>query len=175
VYLLAGIALLLGVATNVRAEEFPEVPDAPSAFTTVIEARDYDDRFESVADLLDHTAGVRVRRYGPLGSSSTASIRGSKPEQVLVLLDGVRLNSAQRGAVDLSTLPLRTIGRIEVIRGGGASRYGSGAVGGVILITTRTPEAGQALDASATTGRYETLGADVLRRLARLHAAAEPE
>ena len=159
---LAGVALLLAAAADARAEEFPEAPDAPSAFTTVIDASEYDDRFETVADLLDHTAGVRVRRYGPLGASSTASIRGSKPEQVLVLLDGVRLNSAQRGAVDLSTLPLRTIGRIEVIRGGGASRYGSGAVGGVISITTRTPETGQALDASATTGRYETLGADVL-------------
>ena len=163
----AAIALLASpalLASTARADEFPEAADSPSAFVTVIDARDYDDRFETVADLLDHTPGVRVRRYGPLGSYSTASIRGSKPEQVLVLLDGVRLNSAQRGAANLSALPLRTIGRIEVIRGAGAARYGSGAVGGVISIRTRTapPGGGQVVDGSATSGRYETLGADLL-------------
>jgi|GEM_PF-309564 len=152
------LAALAGAA---QAQEFPEASDAPSAFVTVIEAREYDDRFETVEDVLQHTAGVRVRRFGGLGAYSTASLRGSKPEQVLVLLDGVRLNSAHRGAVDLSSLSLRSVERIEVIRGGGSARYGSDAIGGVISITTREPDQAGGIDASAMTGSLRTLGADL--------------
>jgi len=156
------VALLLSLlCPAVAAQEFPESPDDPSAFATVIQAREYDDRFETVEDLLHHAAGVRVRRFGGLGAYSTVSIRGSKAEQVLILLDGVRLNSTQRGAVDLSTLPLRTIERVEILRGGSA-RYGSDAVGGVISITSRRPEEGRSLDASVLTGSMRTLGADLL-------------
>ena len=152
------LALSAGVAAG---REFEESADSPSAFVTVIHARDYDDRFETVEDLLHHAAGVRVRRFGALGSYSTASIRGSKAEQVLVLLDGVRLNSAHRGAVDLSTLSLRTIERIEVIRGGGSARYGSDAIGGVIVMTSRRPE-GTGVDVSGIVGDLRTLGGDAL-------------
>ncbi|MFQ5698957.1 MAG: TonB-dependent receptor plug domain-containing protein [Myxococcota bacterium] len=150
------------------AAEFSENPDAPSAFTTTIEARAFDDRFETLEDVLDHVPGVRVRRSGGLGSFSTASIRGSKPEQVLVLLDGVRLNSSERGAVDLSTIPLRQVERIQVIRGGSAgARFGSDAAGGVISITTRRPDDDRSLDVSATTGTLATRGVDATASLGR--------
>ena len=98
---LTGLTLAPGVAAAASAE-FPEFSDDPSAFVTVINAREFDARFETVEDVLAHVAGVRVSRFGPLGSHSTASIRGAKSEQVLVLLDGMRLNSANRGEVDLS-------------------------------------------------------------------------
>lgn len=153
--------LVLLSAGSARSQELPEHPDHPSAFVTVISARDYDDRFETVEDLLHRSVGVRVRRFGGLGAFSTASIRGSKPEQVLVLLDGVRLNSAHRGAVDLSSLSLRSIERIEIVRGGGAARYGSAAVGGVIAITTRDAEAGSGVDVAARGGSLRTLGGDL--------------
>ena len=68
---------------------------------------------------------------GGLGQFSTVSIRGSSAEQVLVLLDGVRLNTGGGGSVDFSTIPLDSIERIEVIRGGGTTLYGSDAIGGV--------------------------------------------
>jgi iron complex outermembrane receptor protein len=159
-----GANAVLALAASVwllGAGEAPEYPDDPSAFTTVIDATAYDDRFETVADLLDHVAGVRVRRYGGLGAFSTASVRGAKSEQVMVLLDGVPLNSAYRGGVDLSTLPLRLVQRIEVVRGASA-RHGSGAVGGVISITTRSAAAVPGWDATGTVGDLETLGADAL-------------
>ncbi|HTO70355.1 MAG TPA: TonB-dependent receptor [Myxococcota bacterium] len=145
-----------------RAGELHESPDDPAAFATVIDARKYDDRFATVEDLLDQVPGVDVRRFGGLGAYSTASIRGSKAEQVLVLLDGVRLNEASRGAVDLSTIPVRQVERIEILRGAGAQRYGTDAVGGVISITTRKPEAAEeSADASFSVGRYGTLGGDL--------------
>jgi len=150
------------VATEGVAGELSESAEDPSAFATVIDARDYDARFATVAEVLGQIPGVRVRRFGGLGSASTASIRGSKSEQVLVLVDGVRLNTAQRGSVDLSTIPLRQVERIEVLRGGGSARFGSDAEGGVISITTRRAESAEpAADASLSAGSHETLGGDL--------------
>ncbi len=160
--LVAALALVVGLSPNGVAGELSESADDPSAFTTVIDARDYDDRFATVQEVLGQVPGVRVRRFGGIGSASTASIRGSKSEQVLVLLDGVRLNTAQRGSVDLSTIPLRQVERIEVIRGGGSARFGSDAEGGVISITTRKPESAQtSADASLSAGSDSTLGGDI--------------
>ncbi|MGH7290574.1 MAG: TonB-dependent receptor, partial [Myxococcota bacterium] len=160
--LVLGLPLAFASPPHGVAGELSESPDDPSAFATVIDARDYDERFATVEEVLEQTPGVRVRRFGGLGSYSTASIRGSKSEQVLVLLDGVRLNSAERGAVDLSTIPLRQVERIEVTRGGGAARFGTGAEGGVISITTRKPTPGRSsADASLSAGTHGTLGGDV--------------
>ena len=156
--LLAAVLLTLLGADG----EFPEFADDPSAFTTVIEAKQYDDRFATLGDVLDHVAGVQVRRTGGLGSFSTASIRGAESERVLILLDGVRLNSASRGNVDLSSLPLRMIERIEVVRGGGSAQFGSSAVGGVISITSRGPESEPGVDVSGVVGDLGTLGGDAL-------------
>jgi iron complex outermembrane receptor protein len=155
-------ALILLAPALAAAVEFDEFPDDPSAWTTRIDARKLDDRFATVEDALERAPGVDVRRYGGLGSYSTASVRGSKPEQVLVLLDGVRLDAGSRGAVDLSAIPLRSVETIEVVRGGGAGRYGSDAVGGIISITSRRPDGEVALDASGTSGELGTLGADAL-------------
>jgi outer membrane receptor protein involved in Fe transport len=144
------------------AGEIPESAADPSSFTTVIDATQYDDRFSTVEELLSQVPGARVRRYGGVGAQSTISIRGSKSEQVLVLLDGVRLNSSSRGAADLSTIPVRQVARIEVIRGGGAARFGTDAVGGVILITTRSAAAnGFHADAALSAGGQTLRGGDL--------------
>ncbi len=156
---LIAIGILL-FAPFAWGDDFPEVPDAPSAFVNVIHAREYDDRFESVEDLLHHAAGVRVRRFGGLGSHSTASIRGANAQQVLVLLDGVRLNTSDRGEVDLSSIAVRSLEKIEVIRGSGSARYGSDAVGGVIKLTSRRAEPDDSVDISGTSGSLETWGGD---------------
>lgn len=155
------LALVLASPFSV-AGEIAEAPEDPSAFSTVIDAAQYDERFATVEELLSQVPGTRVRRFGGLGAQSTVSIRGSKSEQVLVLLDGVRLNSSSRGAADLSTIPLRQVARIEVIRGGGAARFGTDAVGGVILITTRTAAAnGLHADAALAAGGQMVRGGDV--------------
>jgi iron complex outermembrane receptor protein len=157
----AFLALLAAPLFGV-AGEISESPEDPSAFSTVIDAKQYDERFATVEELLSQVPGARVRRTGGMGAQSTISIRGSKSEQVLVLLDGVRLNSSARGAADLSTIPLRQVDRIEVIRGGGAARFGSDAVGGVILITTRSAtDVGLHGDASLSAGEQTLRGGDV--------------
>ncbi len=92
----------------------------------------------SVAQVLELAPGVQVTRTGSAAQGSYVSVRGSSPEQVLVLLNGKRLNSAQGGGVDLSSIDPSTIEKIEILRGGAATRYGENALGGVVNIITRS-------------------------------------
>jgi len=101
-----------------------------------------------------------------------ATLRGLSPDQTLVLVNGKRrhvsalLNingTVGRGAaaVDLNLIPGLAISRIEVLRDGASSQYGSDAIAGVINIQLRgTNHGGRA---TATYGRYETTLDDVAR------------
>ncbi len=90
-----------------------------------------------VADALATVPGVRVARFGAPGSMSTVSVRGVTNEQVLVLLDGRRLTPAQGGGVDLGSIDVGALERVEVVRGGASALYGPDALGGVINLITR--------------------------------------
>jgi len=107
----------------------------------------------NTADILDREAGISVTDYGPEGALQSLSVRGSTSEQVLVLVDGVRINNAQNGGVDLSLIPIDSIERIEVVRGGTSALYGADAVGGVVNIITRK-EADGHLTVALENGSY---------------------
>ena len=94
-----------------------------------------------------------------------ATLRGLSPDQVLVLVNGARVNSSAllnvngsvgRGsaAVDLNTIPTAALERIEVLRDGASAQYGSDAIAGVINLRLREARSGGA--ASATYGIYHT-------------------
>jgi vitamin B12 transporter len=95
----------------------------------------------SVAEAVQNVVGVTVNDNGPRGALQTISIRGASYAQVLVLLDGMRMNSPRDGGVDLSALPvaLDDIERIEIVRGSSSALYGADAVGGVMNIITKKP------------------------------------
>lgn len=63
-------------------------------------------------------------------------------QNVVVLVDGVRLNENELANTVLSTIPVDTVERIEITRGGSSVLYGDGATGGVINIVTRRGAAG---------------------------------
>lgn len=90
----------------------------------------------STAELVATVMGVKLSKLGNESQPSFISIRGSSPEQVLVLLNGKRLNSSQGGGVDLSEISVSSIKKIEVTRGGGSAIYGGSAFGGIINIIT---------------------------------------
>lgn len=91
----------------------------------------------TAGDAIAHSAGVDTASIGPPGSSQLVSLRGSSSEQVLVLLDGRRMNPAQGGGADLSLVPLDSLERVEIIRGCAPSRYGAEGLGGVVNLVTR--------------------------------------
>ncbi len=122
-----------------RVIEMPELQaiGEREAVTEVLVLTRADIRRSQAATLgeLLASVGLTVSRTGSAGARETISIRGSNANQVLVTLDGVRLNDELSGEADLSQVPLNLINRVEIQRGGGAL-FGSGAVGGVIRLTT---------------------------------------
>lgn len=93
----------------------------------------------SIDELLRYLPGMEVQARGPMGAQSDIVLRGGTFQQVLVILDGVRLNDANTGHFS-SYIPIipSEIDRIEVLKGASSSIYGSEAVGGVVHIITKT-------------------------------------
>lgn len=107
------------------------------SFSTVITDKDLEGRRTSLPELLEEESGVQIRRYGGLDDFATVSIRGSTSEQVAIYLDGVLLNQGMNGVVNIATIPVDQIGRIEVYKGSAPVRFGSSAIGGVVNIVTK--------------------------------------
>jgi iron complex outermembrane receptor protein len=126
------------VVVHGSKEESLDLSQDRAASGTVVLSEDFDDAGEGLPDVVDRQAGVRVTRLGGPASFSTLSIRGSTSDQVLVVLDGVPLNSAVGGPVDLSRIPLGNVERIEIYRGASPLLFGASAMGGAVSITTRT-------------------------------------
>ena len=91
----------------------------------------------SLTELLRGRAGINLSNQGGAGKLSTLFVRGAESDQVLVLVDGVRIGSATSGLASFQDLPVAMIDRIEIVRGPRSSLYGSDAFGGVIQIFTR--------------------------------------
>lgn len=115
----------------------------------------------SIDELLRYVPGVEVQARGPFGAQSNIIIRGGTFQQVLVIVDGVRVNDPNTGHFS-SYIPIAPgeIDRIEILKGASSALYGSEAVGGVVNIITKTFAARQGvqklqLAAQATAGEYD--------------------
>jgi len=93
---------------------------------------------EDLFELLRLQPGVDIVRSGGAGAQTSVFLRGSNSNHVLVLIDGVRVSSANTGAYVWEQLPLNQVERIEIVRGPRGSLYGSDSIGGVIHIFTRS-------------------------------------
>jgi outer membrane cobalamin receptor len=91
----------------------------------------------TLADLVERAPGVTVVRRGGPGAPAVPTIRGSSGDQVLVLVDGVALNSPLTGEADLSEVDLSTVERVVVVPGARAGRFGPRALAGAVLVETR--------------------------------------
>ncbi|MGV8943758.1 TonB-dependent receptor plug domain-containing protein, partial [Thermomonas sp.] len=116
--------------------------------------------FQSVGDILQNISAVGtppISRASPLSAGQNAggvyiSLRNLGAERTLVLLNGKRLGISTSGLADISTIPAVAVERIEVLKDGASSTYGSDAISGVINIITRTNFEGA--KASAYFGQY---------------------
>ncbi len=90
-------------------------------------------------DLLKYLPGIEVQQRGPQGAQADIIIRGGTFQQVLVLIDGVRLNDPLTGHFS-AYIPIHPseIDRIEILKGAAAALHGSDAIGGVIHVITKT-------------------------------------
>jgi vitamin B12 transporter len=111
-----------------------------------------------LADVLGRQTGLQFVRSGGPGSQTSVFARGAGSGQLLVLIDGMRLNTATGGFAALGGISVDTIDRIEIVRGNLSSLYGSEAVGGVIQIFTRGATQGNEVVVRAEAGTGSTAG-----------------
>ncbi|PJJ66819.1 TonB-dependent receptor plug domain-containing protein [Chryseobacterium geocarposphaerae] len=113
---------------------------------------------KSIDEVLQQVAGMDIRRRGANGVQSDVSFRGSSFEQVLLLINGIRMNDSQTGHNSLNIpVDLADVERIEVIKGPAARRFGQNAYAGAINIITKI-NPGKKVKINAEAGDFETYG-----------------
>jgi iron complex outermembrane receptor protein len=113
----------------------------------------------SVADVLRLAASIDVRARGEHGIQSDFAVRGASFGQMLVLVDGVRLNDAQSGHHNADIpVPLDAVDRIEILYGPGSSLFGADAFGGTVNVITRRGTSKPSL--SVRGGSFGSAGTD---------------
>ncbi len=111
---------------------------------TIIDQEQLKNQFDkSLTDLLEVYSGIEIRRLydGVEGTNSSIDMRGfgeASKSNVLILVNGIRLNEIDMSNISFSHIPVTSIERVEIVRGGSAATlYGSGAVGGSINVITK--------------------------------------
>jgi len=92
----------------------------------------------SIDDILRYQSSIEIISRGPLGAQNDVSIQGSSFNQVLVLVDGLRMNDPLTGHFSMYTLAnIGEIEQIELLKGSASAFYGTEAIGGIINIITK--------------------------------------
>jgi iron complex outermembrane receptor protein len=165
-------ACLLSLSTGASAQEqavstvyvtgprFPSDAELPTVGATIISADEI-----RRAGVVDVNAAIRkiggvVGRQSLDGSPDFGlDLRGfgtNSSQNLVILVDGVRMNENELASAMLSTIPIDTVERIEIARGGSSVLYGEGATGGVIhIITKRAAQTGYHGSASLEGGRFD--------------------
>lgn len=111
---------------------------------------------QDLGDILRFTTGLDVARLGGFGGQTSTFMRGTESNHTLILIDGVRINSATSSQGNIQSLLLSDIERVEVVKGPMSTLYGSDAIGGVINIITRSPEKTETR-ANLTAGEHQLI------------------
>jgi len=153
------LAQLLAVRAVAASRHEQLVTDSPRSITVVTGAELRERMYRSTPDALAEVVGVFVQQTNYGGGAPI--VRGLVGHQILILVDGIRLNNAayRLGPNQyLNTIDINQIERIEVVRGAGSVLYGSDALGGVINIVTRRASMPAAGDRAIKTRLVSRLG-----------------
>jgi vitamin B12 transporter len=142
------------VVTATKIEEPLERLGASVSVITGEDLRTYD--YTSVGDALRRVPGVEIIQSGSSGKTTSIRIRGANPNQVQVLVDGMRVKSPTLGTPELADITLGEIERIEVVRGPQSTLYGADAIGGVVNIITKRGRGPFSAYGSFEGGNYAT-------------------
>jgi len=147
----------------VTATRTPETAEETLSSVTVVEREEIDRRqSRTMTDVLRGLPGVTITNSGDIGHTTNVYLRGTRPDHVLLLVDGIKLGTATSGFIPWPSIPLGQVGRVEVVRGPASSLYGSEAIGGVVQVFTRQAEPGPLTPRfSATAGSRGTAEAQL--------------
>jgi outer membrane receptor for ferrienterochelin and colicins len=125
---------LLVVTGSKIAQDIGETVEA----VEVVSAEDIADMgAKNVAEVLENVGGVVVFDH----PQATVMMQGFDGAYVKILIDGLEIAGDTGGATQLNLIPVTDIERIEIVRGASSALYGSDALGGVINVITKKPEA----------------------------------
>lgn len=111
---------------------------------------------QSIDEVLQYVTGIDIRKKGANGVQSDISIRGGSFDQVLILINGIRMNDSQTGHNSMNIpVDLENVEHIEVIKGPAARRFGNNAYAGVINIVTKAKQ-GKSVKILAEGGDFNT-------------------
>ncbi len=149
------------VVTATRYEE--DITSIPANITIISEKDINNSTAQNIPDLLRTETGIQVNDISGNRRHFTVDLRGfgeTASLNLLVLVDGRRVNQADLSGVDWTQIPLERVKKIEIIRGGsGSVLYGDNATGGVINIITKEGERFH-MGGEISTGSYETFKSD---------------
>lgn len=145
-----------------------EVVAETATVTMITSAEIREKGAKTVAEALEHIPGTHVRVGGK--GEAYIRLRGFRQREMALLIDGIPVSSPYNGQLDLSSLPVDSIERIDVVRGGGSVMYGSNAMGGVVNIITRKSTGTRRISLAGQYGSGEnlSLGASVAGGLGRI-------
>ena len=145
----------------VTASRISQPRESVIADVTVISHEEIERAGQStVVELLQSQPGVEITNNGGAGKQSGVFLRGTNSGHVVVLIDGMRINSATAGTTTFENLPLAQIEKIEIVRGPASSLYGADAIGGVIQIFTKKGAGKPRFYAGVGYGTYDTKTAE---------------
>ncbi len=130
--------------------KIPKSVNEFSHMVTVVDELDISrEAYSDVTEVLRKQAGIEFKQAGGVGQYNYLKVRGLDADNVLVVLDGVKINTASGGNTRnlFSQIDPQLIESLEIIRGPQATLYGANATAGVIVITTKSgKQASAALD-----------------------------
>jgi len=109
-----------------------------------------------LADSLRALPGVDVSGTGSFGKTTAVFVRGAGSQSTLLLVNGVRLQSASVGSPAWEFLPVDLLNRVEIVRGPRSTLYGADALGGVIQVFTPEPTSETSGWVEAGVGNFDT-------------------
>lgn len=129
-----------------------------SDITVIDQVEIEEKKYEFVKDILVNQPAVSKTSSGAFGGQTDIRIRGANPDHTLLLIDSVKVYdpASVNGAFNFANLPFDNIEQIEILRGAQSTLYGSDAMGGVISIESRKPNAAF-LEAGIESGSFWTI------------------
>jgi vitamin B12 transporter len=148
-----------GSVETVSAGRSPRPASQTAENITVVTASEIEAlNAHTLADVLFNVTGVQLEMRRTPGAIANLEIQGSRFNHILVLIDNVPLNNLVDNFPDISSVPVQMIERVEIVKGAASSSWGS-ALGGVVNVITKSPQAERPFAgmASASYGKRSTV------------------
>ncbi|NMC98643.1 MAG: TonB-dependent receptor [Bacteroidales bacterium] len=152
---------IIGKEINVTAKKTINTFEHSNRITVITDSVIAAAPVRSLPELIDFMPGINMSNtYGIYSTKTVVTLHGlpsNDQSRTLVLMDGIPMNKSDEGTVNWNMINKDNVQSVKVIKGPGPAQYGSGAMGGVIEITSKKPDKKLQGNALAEYGTYNTM------------------